>query len=168
MKMNAVYRLPFGDNLSGAARWLLADWQIGVGVNLHTGGPFNVIMSGNPANTSRGTIRPNLTGDPDLPSDERTTERWFNTGAFAAPPAFTFGDSPRNAVQGPGRKLVDLNIQKRVGVGGKDLEFRLDVFNALNTVQFNTPGRVLGTPTFGQVTSAGPAREIQLGLRFIF
>ena len=51
---------------------LLADWQLGVGVNLHTGGPFNVIMSGNPANTSRGTIRPNLTGDPNLPSDERT------------------------------------------------------------------------------------------------
>lgn len=167
-KMNMVYRVPFGDRLSGAARVLLANWQFGVGVNLHTGGPFNVIMSGNPANTSRGTIRPNLSGDPNLPSGERTTDRWFNTAAFAAPPPFTFGNAPRNAVQGPGRKLVDVNLQKRVEVAGRGLEFRLDVFNALNTPQFNAPGRVLGTPTFGRVTSTGPAREVQLGLRFTY
>lgn len=167
-KMNMVYRVPFGDRLDGAARMLLADWQLGIGLNLHTGGPFNVIMSGNPANTSRGTIRPNLAGDPHLPASERTTDRWFNTAAFTAPPAFTFGNAPRNAVQGPGRKLVDLNLQKRVRVAGKGLEFRFDVFNALNTPQFNAPGRVLGTPTFGRVTSTGPAREVQLGLRFTF
>lgn len=168
MKMNAVYRIPYGDSLTGVARVLLADWQLGVGVNLHTGGPFNVIMSGNPANTSRGTIRPNLSGDPDLPEDERTTGRWFNTSAFSAPAPFTFGNSPRNVAQGPGRKLVDLNLQKKVGVAGKGLEFRLDVFNALNTAQFNAPGRVFGTPTFGAITSTGPAREVQVGLRFIF
>ena len=168
MKMNAVYRLPFGDRLSGVALTLLADWQVGVGVNLHTGGPFNVIMSGNPANTSRGTIRPNLVGDPDLPGDERTTDRWFDTSAFSAPPPFTFGNAPRNAVQGPGTKLVDINVQKRVSFNNTGLEFRLDVFNALNTPQFSSPGRVFGTPTFGQVTSTGPAREVQLGLRFTF
>lgn len=168
MKMNAVYRIPFGDRFSGSARLLLADWQIGVGVNLHTGGPFNVITSGNPANTSRGTIRPNLTGDPNLPSDERTTDRWFNTSAFSAPPAFTYGNAPRNAVEGPGRKLVDLNLQKRVQVAGKGLEVRVDMFNAFNTPQFNAPGRVLGTPTFGRITSTAAAREVQLGVRFTF
>ena len=72
-KMNAVYRLPFGDSLAGVARLVAADWQIGIGVNLHSGGPFNVIVSGNPANTSRGVIRPNLTGDPNLDPSERST-----------------------------------------------------------------------------------------------
>lgn len=168
MKMNAVYRVPFGDALSGVARVLLADWQLGVGVNLHTGGPFNVILSGNPANTSRGTIRPNLTGDPNLSSDERTTARWFNTTAFSAPPQFTFGNAPRNAVEGPGKKLVDLNLQKKVGFANKGLEIRLDVFNAFNTPQFGTPGRIFGTPAFGTITSTGPAREVQLGFRFTF
>jgi hypothetical protein len=125
-------------------------------------------MSGNPANTSRGTIRPNLTGDPNLPSDERSTARWFDTSAFSAPPAFTFGNAPRNAVEGPGRKLVDVNVQKRVSVAGTGIELRLDLFNAFNTPQFNNPGRTFGTPAFGTITSTGPAREIQLGVRFTF
>ncbi len=168
VKFNAVYRLPFGDGLTGIARMLAADWQVGMGFNMNTGGPFNVIVSGNPANTSRGTIRPNLTGDPELPSDERTVERWFNTAAFSALAPFTFGSSPRNSVEAPGRKIVDLNIQKKVTARGKGLEFRLDLFNAFNTPQFNTPGRTFGTPAFGIISSTGPAREIQLGLRFTF
>jgi hypothetical protein len=167
-KFNTVYRLRFGDGLSGLSRAVLADWQVGIGVNLHSGGPFNVIVSGNPANTSRGTIRPNLAGDPNLPADERSVSRWFDTSAFTAPSPFTFGNAPRNAVESPGRKLVDINIQKRVPVGSKGLEFRVDLFNAFNTAQFNTPGRTLGAPGFGTITSTGPAREVQLGMRFTF
>lgn len=167
-KFNTVYRIPFADGLSGVARALLADWQVGVGVNLHSGGPFNVIVSGNPANTSRGVIRPNLVGDPNLPAGDRTVARWFDTAAFTAPPPFTFGNAPRNAVEGPGRKLVDVNVQKRVPFGARALEFRLDLFNAFNTPQFNVPGRTLGTPAFGTITSTGPAREIQVGVRFTF
>lgn len=167
-KVNAVYRIPFGESMGGVAGSLLSGWQVGVALNLHTGGPFNVIMSGNPANTSRGTIRPNLTGDPNLPSDERTTARWFNTSAFSAPPAFTFGNSPRNVGEAPGRKLVDLNLQKRFSVAGTGVELRFDMYNALNTPQFGNPGRTFGTPAFGTITSTGPAREVQLGLRFTF
>ena len=38
-----------------------------------------------------GTQRPNLVGDPELPADERTPARWFNTAAFAVAPQFTLG-----------------------------------------------------------------------------
>lgn len=168
LKLNAVYRLPAGDALLAAARAILGGWQLGASVNVHTGGPFNVIVAGNPANTSRGTIRPNLSGDPNLPSDQRTIEQWFNTSAFSAPAPFTFGTSPRNAVEGPGRALVDLNLQKRIAFGARAVELRLDVFNALNKAQFNAPGRVFGNPTFGRITSTGPAREVQIGARFVF
>lgn len=167
-KFNTVYRLPFADGLRGVARALLADWQVGLGVNLHSGGPFNVIVSGNPANTSRGTIRPNLVGDPNLPASDRTVGQWFDTSAFVAPAAFTFGNAPRNAVEGPGTKLVDINIQKHVRFGGRGLELRVDLFNAFNTPQFGIPGRTLGTPGFGTITTTGPAREIQVGVRFTF
>uniref|UniRef100_UPI0025BB97C3 TonB-dependent receptor domain-containing protein n=1 Tax=Luteitalea sp. TaxID=2004800 RepID=UPI0025BB97C3 len=167
-KLSAVYRLPFGDGLSGLARVVAADWQLGVSMNLHSGGPFNVIMNGNPANTSRGSIRPNLTGDPNLPSDQRSVSAWFDTSAFSAPPAFTFGNAPRNAVEAPGRKVVDVNLQKRFVMGPRAFELRLDMFNAFNTPQFNAPGRVFGTPAFGTITSTGPAREIQVGARFTF
>lgn len=168
-KLNTVYRLPLGEGLTGLARLLLADWQVGLGVNLHSGGPFNVIVSGNPANTSRGTIRPNLVGDPNLPPDDRTVSRWFDTSAFTALPAFTFGSAGRNIVEGPGTKLVDINVQKRVSLGSTyAVEFRLDLFNAFNTPQFGTPNRTFGTPAFGTITTTGAAREIQLGVRFTF
>ncbi len=125
-------------------------------------------MNGNPANTSRGAIRPDLTGDPNLPSDQRSVSAWFNTSAFSAPAAFSFGSAPRNAVDAPGRKVVDVNLQKRFAMGARAFELRLDMFNALNTPQFNAPGRIFGTPAFGTITSTGPAREIQVGARFTF
>lgn len=168
-KLNAVYSIPFGSSLTGLAGALFKGWQISAGVNLHTGPTFTVIMGGNPANTSRGTIRPNLIGDPNLPGDERTTERWFNTAAFVAPPPFTYGNAGRNIVVAPGTKLVDLGLRKQVRIhGDQALEVRIDAYNAFNTPQFGIPGRVLGTPQFGRVTSVGSPREIQLGLRYAF
>jgi outer membrane receptor protein involved in Fe transport len=168
-KLNVVYEIPVGESLAPALRAIVGGWQAGIGVNLHSGGPFNVIVSGNPANTSRGTIRPNMSGDPNLPAGDRTLQRWFDTSAFSAPAAFTFGNAPRNAVEGPGTKLVDLNLQKRIRAGGtRTLELRVDVFNLFNTPQFGTPGRTLGTPAFGVISSAGPGRQVQLGTRFVF
>jgi outer membrane receptor protein involved in Fe transport len=168
-KVNVVYQLPVGESLAPALRAVVGGWQAGVGVNLHSGPPFNVIVSGNPANTSRGTIRPNLTGHPNLPAGDRTIGQWFDTAAFSAPAPFTFGTAPRNAVEGPGTKLVDLNIQKRIRVGGtRTLELRIDMYNVFNTAQFGIPGRTLGTPAFGVISSAGPGRQVQLGTRFVF
>ncbi|HEY8551627.1 MAG TPA: TonB-dependent receptor [Vicinamibacterales bacterium] len=168
-KLNVVYALPEATSLTPVLRAIVGGWQAGLGINLHSGGAFNVIVSGNPANTSRGTIRPDLVGDPNLPSGERTLERWFDTSAFRQPAPFTFGTAPRNAVEGPGTKLVDLNLQKRIRVSGsRTLELRVDVFNLFNTPQFGTPGRVLGTPSFGVISSAGPGRQVQLGTRFVF
>ncbi len=168
-KLNAVYSIPFGKGLTGLAGALLKGWQLSAGVNLHTGPLFTVIMSGNPANTSRGTIRPNLVGDPNLSADERAPERWFNTAAFAAPAPFTYGDAGRNIVIGPGTKLVDLGLRKQVRLRGDHaLEVRIDAYNAFNSPQFGVPGRIFGTPQFGRITSVGSPREIQLGLRYAF
>jgi outer membrane receptor protein involved in Fe transport len=167
-KFNAVYRLPYGDGWPAALQAVLGGWQVGAAVNVHSGPWFNVIVSGNPANTSRGTIRPNLVGDPELSASERSVARWFNADAFAAPAPFTYGNAPRNAVRGPETKLVDLNLQKRFPIGRQALELRLDVYNAFNTPQFGVPNRTLGTPTFGQIASVGAARETQLGIRYTF
>jgi outer membrane receptor protein involved in Fe transport len=167
-KFNTVYRLPSGDAWPALMRGILGGWQVGAAVNLHSGPWFNVIVSGNPANTSRGTIRPNLVGDPELPGSERSVARWFDTTAFAAPAAFTFGNTPRNAVRGPATKLVDLNVQKRFGFGRQSFEFRFDMYNAFNTPQFGVPNRTLGTQAFGTITTVGAAREMQIGVRYIF
>ena len=132
-------------------------------MNLHSGGPFNVIVSGNPANTSRGTIRPNLTGDPNLPADERTIAQWFDTSAFTAPAPFTFGNAPRNSVEARAQAGRPEPPETRRSSAVSGLEFRLDMFNAFNTPQFGSPGRAWARPPSAQITSTGPAREIQRG-----
>ena len=43
-----------------------------------------------------------------------------------------------------------------------------EVFNLLNTTNFDQPDAFLGSPTFGQILSAGSPRRMQLGVRVLF
>ena len=114
-----------------------------------------------------GTQRPNLIGDPELPADERSTSRWFNTSAFAAAPQFTLGTSSRNPVRGPGYRNLDLAVLRRVPLTtGTALEMRGEVFNATNTPPFGAPNTTVGAAAFGTITSAGDPRVIQLAVKF--
>jgi hypothetical protein len=104
-----------------------------------------------------------------LPSAQRRPDRWFDTSAFALPALYTFGSAPRNSVIGPGFANLDLVIAKTWIVGGtRQLEFRWEVFNALNKVNFDIPSRIFGTANFGRIFSAKSPREMQFGLRAAF
>jgi len=59
--------------------------------------------------------------------------------------------------------MKDSPVAERV-----NLQFRAEFFNALNRSNFNLPDIFLGSPTFGQVLSAGSPRRIQFGLKLIF
>src|SRR5436190_8095027 len=71
-----------------------------------SGRPFTVMLLPEieNSNTGRSNLgfgyndRPNVTGDPTLPSP--TQDAWFNTSAFSMPPFGTFGDSGRNTLRG--------------------------------------------------------------------
>ena len=49
-----------------------------------------------------------------------------------------------------------------------NLEVRTDWFSATNTPQFANPNVKLGDANFGLVKSAGGARNVYLGARFLF
>src|ERR1700741_2334906 len=168
-----TYELPFGKgrrfNPGGVAGAILNDFEVAGVITLQSGIPIAVTQATNfNAFAGFGTQRPNLIADPNLPSSERTTARFFNTAAFVQAPQFTLGTSSRNPVRGPQYRNADLALIKRVYFNERmNLELCGEAFNLTNTPPLGAPNAVLG-PGFGSITSAGDPRVIQLGARFNF
>lgn len=69
----------------------------------------------------------------------------------------------------PGYANVDAAVVKDLVVrGDARVELRLEIFNLLNRVNFDVPNRIFGTSNFGRIFSAGPARQMQFGIKFLF
>src|ERR1700750_2043934 len=81
--------LPNVQHLGFFGKTLLSGWQINGVTILRSGQPFN-ITSGTDTNfDGTGNDRPNLIGNPHLPSGRgriATTKAFFNSSAFATPP----------------------------------------------------------------------------------
>jgi hypothetical protein len=171
---SVVWDVPFGTSRAHRGRgWLGAvvnDWTLAAVVTLQSGVPIAVTQATNMnAFAGFGTQRPNLVGDPTLPSDRRSVAQWFDTSAFATAPQFTLGTSPRNPVRGPGYRNVDLALIRRVPLAGSTaLELRAEVFNLTNTPPLGAPNGVFGSAAFGTITSAGDPRVIQLAVKYVF
>ena len=137
---------------------------------MQSGVPIAVTQAtNNNAFAGFGIQRPNLVGDPDLSSDERSVNRWFNTAAFATAPQFTLGTASRNPVRGPRYRNLDLALVRRIPVASSQaIEVRVEVFNATNTPPLGAPNGVFGSPAFGTITSAGDPRVIQFALKYVF
>jgi len=128
-----------------------------------------------------GTLRPFLTGQPIALSDPSVLQ-WFNPAAFCSPSSTLrpcppglvpagqfFGDAGRNSIEGPGTVIFDMAFTKVVPLGDvRVLEFRAQMTNVFNTPQFTGVDTNVNSPTFGQVTSVGSMRRIQMQARFRF
>jgi hypothetical protein len=149
---------------------ILGNWRIGVLQTAMSGPPFTVVTSANTTNAfPAGSLRPDLVGDPELPANQRTMTQWFNTSAFVNPAPFTFGNAPRSVLRGPSRITTDLTLEKSIGLPkGTRFDVRVEIYNLLNRANFNIPGATLGAANFGVISSAQPARIMQIGTRFSF
>jgi hypothetical protein len=171
---SAVWDLPFGaerrSQADGFVGALVNNWTVTGVVTLQSGVPIPVTQATNDnAFAGFGLQRPNLVGDPALPSGERTVARWFNTAAFAAANQFTLGTSSRNPVRGPSYRNLDLALMRRVRLPtGNALDLRAEVFNATNTPPLGAPNGVFGSAAFGSITTAGDPRVVQFAVKFVF
>ena len=177
-----IFKVPFSTSapagasgLARVARGILGDWQLSVIYQAQSGFPFTISVFGDTANAGSllnvNPIRANLVPgvSPDLPADQRNADHWFNTAAFATPAAFQFGTAGRNSLVGPGLSKVDLSLDRELRLGRQQLHFRVEAFNVLNTVNYDTPNRFVNTPQFGTITQAATsARQIQFVLRATF
>ncbi len=177
--ISVLYELPFkstgGWGQSSLLRRVFGDWQLALIYQAQSGFPFTIGVIGEIANVGTllnvNPIRANAVPgvDPTLPSDRRNADHWFNTAAFATPPAFSFGDVGRNTMVGPALHKVDMALEKPVPIGGKTLVFRAEAFNLLNHTNLGTPERFVNTPQFGTITMAATsARQIQFVARLVF
>ena len=171
--LSAVYNLPKA-GINGFLNAVTKDWQLSTMYQIETGFPFTISVFGDTANAGtvlgENPIRANYTGQPVFTSGTHTANAWFNTAAFAAPAAFTFGNAGRNSVYGPGMQTLDFAMVRNFNLSERaKFQFRGEFFNALNHTNLGTPDRFVNTPQFGTITEATtPGREIQLSARISF
>jgi hypothetical protein len=173
-----VYQLPLGPghkllNGPGELPKILGGWETSGILTLVGGFPFSVTVTPNTASANgNGSLFPNwapgvTTGD--LPADQRTIQRFFNTSAFVAPPAYTFGDVAPFVLNGPGYVNLDVVLSKTFPIYEKvNLDFRAESYDVLNTPEFTYPASTLGAAGFGAISSAKDGRIMQLGLKLKF
>jgi hypothetical protein len=168
-----LYELPFGPNKalakSGAARWLLSGWQVGGILSLMSGTPLTNTINVDNQNTG-GNARGDWLRNPNLPADQRTIDRWFDTGFVVPSKPGVIGNAGRNLIYGPHTRNFDLVLRRdfRLPWEGHHLEFRFESFNLTNTPSFYGPNVAVGTPAAGTITGSGQPRRNQFALKYAF
>lgn len=191
--LSFVYDIPsFGSNSK-----FLTGWRISGFGQLQSGVPYSIFAAevtvANPAQYSSLRLgsgglyrlafgRPSLCGSLDQlrQTGADPTEQAFNPAALCSPLTLAggypnnrgFGNLGRNILRGFSQKRFDVGLSKNTKLSERlGLEFRWDVFNVLNTVNFATPNNVIGEAgtDFGKITdTVGGPRVMQFGMKLKF
>jgi hypothetical protein len=161
--------LPQGHNI------FLKGWQTAGIWTLQSGQPFTPALEPDDDNANTGIDTLGF-GANDLPNriasgaiSNPGPNAWFNTAAFVPAPYGSFGNSGRNILDGPGLETFNVSILKNTTLGEHGtLQFRTEFFNILNHTNFALPDNYVGSPTFGQILSAGDPRRVQFALKWLF
>ena len=173
--LNLNWELDYYKGDNGFWSALLNGWAISPIVKIRSGLPFTVTNGNVDANLDGQTNdRAQQIGDPSI--DNPTPQQWFNTAAFTQNKVVTGnpvdGNTPRNSLEGPGFRVIDLAVSRDFRLPKGKLTFRAEATNALNIVNYGQPGASVpsGTTstTFGVIRSARTMRQVQLGLRWTF
>lgn len=174
------YDLPFGPGharlSSGPLAHIFGGWGVAGYATWDTGTPVRLTSPNDSASFGGGVnMRPNVTGVSPVLEDREITNGglYFDPAAYSRTPPFTFGNAARTIpeIRNQGGRNLDLLIEKRVGLGGtRTLDFRIEAFNALNSVQYGGIGTNIANATFGRIflTQVNTPRQVQFGLRFSF
>lgn len=176
---NGIYELPFGQGkmfLNGGAlsNAVVGGWKIAGIATLRTG-PWTTLGSQQDIGFFDGAL-PNVIGPVNnhslhggLGRNHRlgpyiNTQNVVNISAVGVQ-----GDSGTHTLENPGYQDYDVSAYKTWKFGEQaNLSFRADFFNVFNRVNFQSISTYDLSSNFGDVSSAYPAREIQLSLRFTF
>jgi hypothetical protein len=111
--------------------------------------------------------------DPNLSSPtwnaSGTALQWFNMAAFAQNTLGVWGNVPKGYLRGPEYWDVDMALSRHLKVATREFEFRIEVFNVFNHVNWGNPGVALGATNSGAVTTTnGDMRIMQFAIKHNF
>src|SRR4029453_7063562 len=169
---SSLYELPFFRNRKDLLGTVAGGWQIGAIATFQDGPSLTPSSFGVPFVGSHA----NLLGNPNLPRGGGTIDGWFDGSKLANPAPGQLGNAGKGVIRGSGNNKWDVVISKFLNVAaGHRLEFRAELFNALNNPQFDDPvvapannpvaGKILSASDFGFTQTE---RVVQRGLKYSF
>ncbi len=180
LTVSYTVQMPFDKLTGGAAKRLTDGWALSGIMIFAKGEPIQ--LSETDDNSLSGTFADTI----DIPSynpgngplfinkNPRNSagEPYFNPNYFTTEPLGQVGNAMRRYFVGPGINNFDMALLKDTKITeGVQAQFRAEAFNIFNHAQFNNPsGNVDNSFVggFGYVTSARPARIMQLALKLLF
>jgi hypothetical protein len=188
---NVIYELPFGRGKkfgSSVNRWVnyaVGGWETSWIYSFNSGEFLTPLWTGpdptgarhtNSRTPANVTIRPNQLRDGNLPGDQRTTDRWFDAGAFGPPSPGQFGTSAKGVIKGPGVNVWHAGLFKNIPFHERvRLRFEITATNFFNHPNYSNPnmnitdaGNVGVISGVGDISTldSGDQRSFRAGVRF--
>jgi hypothetical protein len=179
-----VYQLPALSQQNPFVRGVLGGWEFSGIWRFQSGDPFSINDGTDPSQAHIYADRANMISGQAINAHQGSKSQWlnqyFNTAAFARATPGTYGNAPRNNLQGPGVNNADLSMDKNFPFKERyRIQFRWEMFNAFNRATFDNPNNSVTSGSFGRITStkgsgAGyeqglfgyPPRVMQAALKF--
>lgn len=169
-----TYSVPFFKKTSGWVKALADGFELSGITRFQSGRPFTITAN----STVGGTRRADLISE-DIDLYIRDGRQWINPAAFTGTSLGRLGTSGVGIIRGPIFFITDFSVRKRIRFGERrNLRLQADIFNAFNRNNFrdintqcnSAPNPLTGCTSagFGLLTSSGPGRSIQLGIKFEF
>jgi hypothetical protein len=169
----------------GVVGALLRGWQVAAILTAQSGRPFSVwngasFAAGGDYNADGGggAVGGGFYDRPNAPAPGAVKARFsqedfltglFDASVFPRPAPGTNGTLGRNTFRGPRYATLDVSVTRTVPIGGgRQLQVRVDAFNALDTLNLFLPNADLSLSNFGKSTQAFDPRTVQVGMRLSF
>jgi hypothetical protein len=177
-----VWDIPTG----GMTNALVSGWQLAGFIQAQSGNPYSIFSAEPEAKTAADLLsvrksagglyrlgfgRPSLDSGATVDSLTDTTDKTvaFTTDGLVS----SFGQNGnmgRNVLRAGSQKRFDMAIAKKTNITERYVvEFRTEIFNIFNNVNFALPVNDLGDSSVGEIeqTIGGP-RVVQFGFKFVF
>jgi hypothetical protein len=162
-----TYNVRMFARTQGFVKAVLDGYEIS-GVTRLQSGPYLTVTG--TANSVFGNRRADCLSSETLFEDgERGPNSWARRDAFAIAPDTRRGTCGVGTLSGPGAQTWDFSLRRNFGLTERfKLRFQADIFNAFNRTNFRDLESNLSSAAFGTISTSGPPRNIQFGLKLTF